>query len=284
MARPKKSTVDYFPHVTTHGKTMFILEQRFGNDGYAVFFKTLETLGNTDGHLINCNDLNAWVFLSAYCRVEADLLRQILELLAELGAINKEFWDEGFIFCENFVDGIKDAYSRREGQLPTLKRVSAYINSIKQTMSGVNDCKNGERERERESKEKEEERNTLSVLPAKQTLPYDYILDDMNTILGTRFRLVDSFKKLVKARINEGMQVEDFSDVCRKMKSEWGSNPDMVQYLRPETLFGNKMNGYLGRVGAGKKMVSSGNQRLFEEIQEMERRELNEQSYSGQAV
>lgn len=45
MARPKKQTVDYFPHFVKGGRTIFILENKFGNDGYAFWFKLLEILG-----------------------------------------------------------------------------------------------------------------------------------------------------------------------------------------------------------------------------------------------
>ena len=42
MSRPRKNIVDYFPHIARSGKTVFILEQEFGNDGYAALFKILE--------------------------------------------------------------------------------------------------------------------------------------------------------------------------------------------------------------------------------------------------
>jgi hypothetical protein len=32
--RKEKQTADYFPHMATSGKTLFILESSFGNDGY----------------------------------------------------------------------------------------------------------------------------------------------------------------------------------------------------------------------------------------------------------
>ncbi len=83
-------------------------------------------------------------------------------------------------------------------------------------------------------------------LSGKPDIPYQQILDDMNRILGTKCRLADAFKKLVKARFNDGMKPEDFSTVCEHKKKEWGNNPDMRQYLRPSTLFGVKMNDYLG--------------------------------------
>ncbi len=39
MARPLKQTVDYFPHDShaSDSKTLFILESKFGNDGYAFY-------------------------------------------------------------------------------------------------------------------------------------------------------------------------------------------------------------------------------------------------------
>ena len=45
MARPAKTSVDYFPHMAHSGKTIAILEARWGNDGYAFWFKLLELLG-----------------------------------------------------------------------------------------------------------------------------------------------------------------------------------------------------------------------------------------------
>jgi len=48
MARPNKQGVDYFPHFVNHGKTMFILEEKFGNNGYAFWFKLLELLGKEE--------------------------------------------------------------------------------------------------------------------------------------------------------------------------------------------------------------------------------------------
>ena len=49
MTRPKKQTVDYFPHSCNHKKTIYILEERYGNNGYSFWFKLLEMLGNTEG-------------------------------------------------------------------------------------------------------------------------------------------------------------------------------------------------------------------------------------------
>jgi len=119
MARPKKATVDYFPHVCTHGQTMFILEQRYGNDGYAFWFKLLEMLGAADGQVIDLGNPATMEFLSAKTRLDEGLCVQILDLLAKLGAVDTELWQNGrLIWCQKFVDNIADAYSRRKDEMP----------------------------------------------------------------------------------------------------------------------------------------------------------------------
>ena len=48
----------------------------------------------------------------------------------------------------------------------------------------------------------------------------------------------------INARLEEGYTVEDFKCVIDKKCAEW-KNTEMEQYLRPETLFGTKFEGYL---------------------------------------
>lgn len=112
--RKDKNTVDYFPHYCKSGKTLFILENKFGNDGYAVWFKILELLGSNDNHYINCNDLSNWEFLQAQMRVSENKLTEILNCLSNLNAIHTELWDNKIIWSSNFVKNINDAYLRRK--------------------------------------------------------------------------------------------------------------------------------------------------------------------------
>ena len=50
---------------------------------------------------------------------------------------------------------------------------------------------------------------------------------------------------LIKARFNEDFAVEDFKHVIDKKVAEWKGDPKMCTFLRPETLFGSKFEGYL---------------------------------------
>lgn len=136
MARPKKQTVDYFPHNCTQGKTMFILEQKYSNDGYAFWFKLLEILGSTEGHCLHFINGMDWEFLIAKTKLDKEKCTEILELLATLGAIDKDLWSENIVWSDNFIEGIKDAYRNRIVDMPVKpsflrkKSTSKKINSV----------------------------------------------------------------------------------------------------------------------------------------------------------
>ena len=118
MARPAKIKVDYFPHVTHTGKSIAILETRWGNDGYAFWFKLLELLGDSDDFAYNCNQSADWEYLLAKTRVTDPVALAILSKLAEIGAIDAELWGEKWVWSDNFVAGVAPAFEKRKGELP----------------------------------------------------------------------------------------------------------------------------------------------------------------------
>lgn len=138
MARPKKQTVDYFPHIANSGKTIFILENQFGNDGYAFWFKTLELLATTDGHVIDTGNPSEWEFLIAKTRVSEDTAREILNLLGKLEAIDNELLQVGILWCQNLVDNVSDVYKKRKVNLPVRPEPNSF-GQHKHEQSGVSD-------------------------------------------------------------------------------------------------------------------------------------------------
>jgi len=121
MARPERNDIDYFPHEVTHGKKMFIIENKYKNDGYAVWFKLLEELGKANFHYLDFNDEEQLMYLSSKFNIEEELLKNIVEDLAKLNAINKELYLENkIVFSEKFIESIQDAYKRRNNKCITL--------------------------------------------------------------------------------------------------------------------------------------------------------------------
>lgn len=121
MGRPRKQTVDYFPHfVSTDSKTKFILEQSWGNDGYAFWFKLLELLGRSEGHFYDCSSTANEKYLLALMKIDQSTINELLNTLADLGNIDKELWEERkVIWCQSLVDNLQDVYSKRTVSAPT---------------------------------------------------------------------------------------------------------------------------------------------------------------------
>jgi len=120
LGRPLKQGVDYFPHMCSHGKTIYILEQRWGNDGYAFWFKLLELLGSTEGHVLDAENTATREFLAAKTRLSVEQCYEILDLLADLDAIDQELWKKHHvIWCQNFVDNLEPVYRKRKMETPT---------------------------------------------------------------------------------------------------------------------------------------------------------------------
>lgn len=79
-------------------------------------------------------------------------------------------------------------------------------------------------------------------------IQYKQIIDYLNDKANKRFRVTDKYKKLIKARVNEGATLDDFKKVIDNMVANWSHDAKMQEYLRPVTLFGNKFDGYLNMV------------------------------------
>jgi len=150
VARPQKQTVDYFPHDTdaSDGKTLTIIQAKYGNDGYAFWFKLLQLLGKTPGHYYDFNKPADWEFLLAKTHQnDTERAKGILETLVVLDAIDAELYAHGVIWCQKFVDRVADAYDRTVNGPP--QRPAFLVNVGKSEVSvsdeGVSADKNPEK-------------------------------------------------------------------------------------------------------------------------------------------
>jgi len=121
MGRPKKQIVDYFPHDTdaSDSRILTVLQNKYGNNGYAFWFKLKELLGRTPGHYYNFRDGDDWEFLLAKTHIsEPETARRILDTLAILKAIDPELHQQGIIWSQEFVDSVEIVYKKRNENKP----------------------------------------------------------------------------------------------------------------------------------------------------------------------
>ena len=80
----------------------------------------------------------------------------------------------------------------------------------------------------------------------KCEIPYVEIIDYLNLKTKSHYKYnTNKTRGCIKARWNEGFRLEDFKKVIDNKSKEWLGDPKYENYLRPETLFGNKFEGYL---------------------------------------
>ena len=85
--------------------------------------------------------------------------------------------------------------------------------------------------------------------------PYKEIIDYLNDKTGKAYQYQGTAtQRHINGRFKEGYTLEDFKKVIDIKTAEWKSG-EMDKYLRPETLFGNKFEGYLNQ---GKESEGNG--------------------------
>ena len=108
--------------------------------------------------------------------------------------------------------------------------------------------------------EKEIDKEKKDIVPDKSdTIPYASILDYLNEKANTAYRATSkATQQLIKARFSEGFTEHDFYKVIDNKTTTW-LNTDFAKYLRPQTLFGTKFEGYLNERVKGNENVRGSN-------------------------
>ena len=143
-------------------------------------------------------------------------------------------------------------------------------NDVTKCNNLVTDLKPRERDRDR-VRDRDINNN---ILPPAGGFAHE-IIDYLNKKAGTHYKSTTSkTQKLIQARCKEGFVKDDFFAVIDKKCAEWLSNPDMIKFIRPETLFGSKFEGYLNQrePGTGKEEPSESRKRIYANIEAAQNR------------
>lgn len=100
---------------------------------------------------------------------------------------------------------------------------------------------------------------------------YKTVVSYLNQKAGTNYRpTTPKTKTAIKARLSEGFTVDDFKTVIDKKCAEWVGNEKMERYLRPETLFGTKFEGYLNAKITKSGTVSANGIRIDDSLDDLD--------------
>ncbi len=134
VGRPEKRTVDYFSHDAgaSHGRTVGILFTYFRHEGISAWWLLLEKLAASEGHVIDIRDEDSFVYLASEMYLSIERLKEILDKMASLNAIDRDLYHAGYIWSDNFVKRLSALYKERKQGLPPkpmVNRVCAVCNA-----------------------------------------------------------------------------------------------------------------------------------------------------------
>lgn len=133
-------------------------------------------------------------------------------------------------------------HSCYEGGNTDVNQIEQYNKTINRTEEDIDKLSSSEPNSDPELEEKQK----------SQKIPYEKIVDYLNRKTNSHYRPTSkATRRLIKARYNEGFTDIDFKTVIDKKCAEWLQDGNMVQYLRPETLFGTKFEAYLNQPDTG---------------------------------
>jgi uncharacterized phage protein (TIGR02220 family) len=120
--------------------------------------------------------------------------------------------------------------------------------------------------------------STMSGNPTAQTIneAVKEVVQYLNEKTGCHYKPSSQATiKLIKARLNDDFTLQDFKTVISKKCAEW-KNTEQEKFLRPETLFGTKFEGYLNQ-----KIVKKSGNPFLDSIEEGENDESGNEGFIG---
>ena len=124
MARPERHDVDYFPFYVKDGRTLFILEDKYGCAGTGFFTNMMRFLCRTPDHHFSIADESDRLFFFSKTKCDEVSGTAMLDIMAKTGKIYAPLWVSGrVIISPDLLGSLKDAYAKRNNPIITLQEV-----------------------------------------------------------------------------------------------------------------------------------------------------------------
>jgi len=205
-----------------------------------IYLKLLSQAVCHDG-MLRASDLIPYDenMLASVLGEEVDSIKGTLADLRALGLI--ELWQDGTLFFKQLDSLVGSQIDSPEANRKRLQRAKNYLENNVVDKNRTN-CPVEIRDKSKEIKEKEN---------IKEKIPYEEIITYLNEKVGAHYKSTsEKTRELIQARWNQGFRLEDFKKVIDNKAADW-LNTEYSKFLRPETLFSNKFEGYLNQVSGG---------------------------------
>jgi uncharacterized phage protein (TIGR02220 family) len=208
----------YFAHDSNLRNRESVLRLRMilGMEAYGIYNALREMLRNADDYRMRTHYESIAFELHSQCNA----VRAVVEDYSLF-----EF-DENFFWCNEILEQMNHMHEKSE---------KARLSAQKRWSKNERNANALQTESNRYAKEKKRKEKKI----------YNAIVECLNAVAGKQFKSsTPNTKAKIKARLNDGFEFEDFELVIKDRTARW-KNTEYEQYLRPETLFGTRFEGYL---------------------------------------
>lgn len=259
MARLPKVGLDYFAldvDFLSHTKIRKIM-RACGLKSITVLIKLLSNIYKYKGYYIEWNEDECFAIADDVGIAER-AVQEIVNKALNVGLFNSEMYlSYKILTSDRIQQQYFDAVSKRKSveydgrfALISLKDAKNVINvDINRIDSVINPQSKVKESRVKDSNTyivEKDERQTENETENEQTNnTCTEVIEYLNLKAQTRYRSsTPKTKQLIRARLSEGFILDDFKIVVDNKCADW-KGTEWEKFLRPETLFGTKFEGYL---------------------------------------
>ena len=138
MARPERKNADYFPFYAKDGRTLFLLESKYGCKGTGFFTNVMRFLTLETDHHVNIQDETDAMYFFSKCHCDVESGMDMLGIMSKTGKINKELWDINVVASQALFDSLADAYRNRKNSIISMKEIKQkYVSDVDNEVSNA---------------------------------------------------------------------------------------------------------------------------------------------------
>lgn len=257
MARMPKVGLDFFGldvNFLSHIKVRRIV-RACGLKSVPVLIQLLSNIYKYKGYYIEWNEDECFAIADDIGIAER-AVQEIVNKSLQVGLFNSEMFNNyGILTSERIQDQYFTAVSKRKSVDYDARFALISLKNVKNAVNvGINriDSAMNTQSKVKESKGKKSSKNIVektrqhTETTSEQTnTTCQEIIDYLNEKAQTKYRATTAkTRALIHARLSEGFVVGDFKTVIDKKCAEW-QGTEWEKFIRPETLFGTKFEGYL---------------------------------------
>ena len=224
----------------------WIEQQEKGAEIVLFFLRLLIVAKNREGKLIRIIGKKEIPFelkeIAFYTYQTEEFVQKALKVLEEVELVE---YTEDYYYIEKSLELTNQTTEGAEYMRDYRARKKQEAYTCKEN------CKTDiDKEKDKEKEEEIEKRNKnkeIDIEDKEDNFPYNKIIFYLNELAGTNYKEdAPWILALMKEHVKNGYTPDDFITVINKKWREWKGS-DMIKYIRPSTLFGDKFESYLNQ-------------------------------------